>query len=46
MNPSEKTVDLREDGAGERGTGRAAPITPRRKPAEVVVPDDADVEAG
>jgi protoporphyrinogen oxidase len=41
----EKTVDLREgNGTGERGTGRAAPITPRRQPAEVVVPDPADVE--
>jgi protoporphyrinogen oxidase len=31
----EKTVDLRD---GEKGTGRAAPITPRRAAAEVVVP--------
>ena len=31
-----KTVDLREGGNGERGTGRAAPITPRRV---VTLPD-------
>jgi protoporphyrinogen oxidase len=41
----EKSVDLRE-GGGEKGTGRAAPITPRRKPVEVVLPSEADVEAG
>ena len=40
----EKTVDLR-DGGGERGTGRAAPITPRRKAAEVVVPHPAEVDS-
>jgi protoporphyrinogen oxidase len=41
----EKTVDVRD---GEKGTGRAAPITPRRRPepAEVVVPDEAEVDAG
>jgi hypothetical protein len=39
----EKTVDVREGG---QGTGRAAPITPRRQPAEVVIPDDAEVDAG
>ena len=38
----EKTVDVRD---GEGGTGRAAPITPRRA-AEVVLPDEAEVEAG
>jgi protoporphyrinogen oxidase len=45
----EKTVDVREGGTGERGTGRAAPITPRRQPesaSEVVVPDEAEVQAG
>src|SRR5882724_4419767 len=36
----EKSVDLRESG-GEHGTGRAAPITPRRTKAEVVIPDEA-----
>ncbi len=30
----------------EHGTGRAAPITPRRQPAEVVIPDEAEVDAG
>jgi len=40
----EKTVDVRNGGGGEHGTGRAAPITPRRATAEVVLPDDADVE--
>jgi protoporphyrinogen oxidase len=39
----EKTVDVRE---GEYGTGRAAPITPRRSTREVVIPDDAEVDAG
>jgi protoporphyrinogen oxidase len=35
----EKTVDVREG-----GTGRAAPITPRRK-AEVVLPDEVEIDA-
>jgi protoporphyrinogen oxidase len=38
----EKTVDVRD---GEQGTGRAAPITPRRQPAEVIVPEPAEVDA-
>jgi hypothetical protein len=37
----EKTLDLRE---GEKGTGRSAPITPRRPRPEVVLPDDAEVK--
>jgi hypothetical protein len=39
----EKAVDVRD---GESGTGRAAPITPRRSTAEIVVPDEAEVDAG
>jgi hypothetical protein len=38
----EKSVDVRD---GESGTGRAAPITPRRSTAEIVVPDEAEVDA-
>ena len=36
----EKTVDVREN--GERGTGRSAPITPRRSTPEVVLPAEAE----
>jgi hypothetical protein len=39
----EKALDLRD--AGEKGTGRAAPITPRRAPAEVVLPAAAEERA-
>jgi protoporphyrinogen oxidase len=38
----EKTVDLSEGTTGGRGTGRDAPIIPRRATAEVVVPEPAD----
>jgi len=38
----EKTVDLCEGGTGERGTGRAAPITPRRAAPEVVRPAETE----
>jgi protoporphyrinogen oxidase len=37
----EKTADVRQ---GEGGTGRAAPITPRRR-AEVVLPDEVEIDA-
>lgn len=45
----EKTVDLREQSGADHGTGRTAPITPRRGPraaSEVILPDGAEIEAG
>jgi hypothetical protein len=40
----EKSVDVRESEGAEKGTGRAAPITPRRKPTEMVLPYDAEAK--
>ena len=38
--------DGRRAATASSGTGRAAPITPRRAAPEVVIPDEAEVEAG